>query len=322
MCHDILITVPLLFNRERLNVATMSNVITIWTLDMHLVVPTISSVPTTVGTRTSRPQSLRQNPPILLWRLQILPPKSVLKWRKPKICNPLINADTCDLHTSCEAACIPLMCKLPNDPHKIHGPGYTPDDRYVPLGSLCGHFRNVHGEAKPRHDIEVCCEVEDDLDSRHPHYEDEHAQCVGCYDCKFPQKVEDECCKVALGREEETGRYGNYGYEECDVDEYGNTLGRCDPQTEYCNSDCSCETIPTPAPSEPPTPAPTPKYCDVQDNPNKIHGWKENDNDNVVEQGDVCGYFKYVEGFEKPRHGKILARLVDILDIIAFFCGN
>jgi len=201
------------------------------------------------------------------------------------------------------------MCKLPNNPDKIHGPGHTPDDRYVPLGSLCGYFRYVQGEAKPRHDIDVCCEVEDDSDGRHPHFEDEHAQCVGCNDCKFPQKVADECCKVALGREEETGRYGNYGPKCrgktpvcCKCDEYSYT---CIGEGETCDY-TSCA---------PKTPAPTPKYCNVPDNPNKIHGWKENDDDKVVELGEVCGYFKYVGGFEKPRHGKSYN-----LDIIVNCC--
>ena len=107
MCHDILITISLLFNRERLNVAAMSNVILIWTLDMHLVVLTISSVPTTVGARTSRPQSLRQNPPILLWHQQILRPKSVLKWRSQR----------CAIHSSMPTLNLSILpAKLPAFP--------------------------------------------------------------------------------------------------------------------------------------------------------------------------------------------------------------
>lgn len=75
---------------------------------------------------------------------------------KPDICTPDPHVDDCDLHTSCGTACVPLMCKLPKDPHKIHGAGYTThDDRYVPLGRLCGHFRYVPGQPKPRHDVEV-----------------------------------------------------------------------------------------------------------------------------------------------------------------------
>ena len=161
------------------------------------------------------------------------------------------------MHTTCDHACIPLMCKLPDDPHKVHGPGYTPDDRFVPLGSLCGYMRYVQGFTphrgeEARHDVEVCCEVADESFSRHPHFVDEHAQCVGCGACKYPQKVADACCKVYgtdYGRDDE-GRYGDYGPAcksdkpiccKCGLNKY-----TCIGEDDHCDE--SLCTDPTPAP--------------------------------------------------------------------------
>lgn len=188
----------------------------------------------------------------------------------PKTCKPHDNADTCDAHTTCDYACIPLMCKLPDDPHKIHGPGYTPDDRYVPLGSLCGYMRYVEGytsRGESRHDVEVCCEVDESY-HRHPHYDDEGAQCTGCQTCKFPQKVSDACCKIAKGYDgnapEDVGRYGDYG-PACGNDKpicckCGENSYTCIGEEDHCSHD-SCPAPPTGTipPTPEPTPGPTPK---------------------------------------------------------------
>ena len=259
----------------------------------------------------------------------------------PETCNPLENdADTCDVHTTCDHACIPLMCKLPADHHKIHGPGYTPDDRFVPLGSLCGYMRYVEGftphRGEARHDVEVCCEVVEDATlSRHPHFVDEHAQCVGCGACKYPQKVADACCKVYgtdHGRDDE-GRYGDYGPAcgsdkpvccKCGLDKY-----TCIGKHDYCD-DSQCAD---------PTPPPVcgngmvedgehcelgddgnlvmhskcngheichdckcvPKTCTVPESPLKIHG--HGGGGGTVPVVGLCGYYKQVEGFPMSEAG-------------------
>ena len=109
---------------------------------------------------------------------------------KPKIetCNPLENADSCGLHSSCAYACVPKFCKLPKNPHKIHGPSHTDADTYVKLGDVCGWMDYVPGEPKPRHEIEVCCETTDT--SLDPHF----GKCDACANCVSPQRVNDACC--------------------------------------------------------------------------------------------------------------------------------
>jgi len=144
------------------------------------------------------------------------PPHCPEKIDYEKMCDPNINAgDTCNLHTSCQHACLPSYCKLPQyAPHKVQGYG-LPDDRYVKLGSVCGSMvygRDLlarHEGFSPRHEVEVCCLV-DDMTRMDDPYQD--GECVGCYDCEAPQKVNDVCCKIALGSNvEEMGRNGDYG---------------------------------------------------------------------------------------------------------------
>jgi hypothetical protein len=58
------------------------------------------------------------------------------------------------------------VCKLPKDNHhKILGyERPTDDDRYVTLGTLCGYFHYVQGNpVDGRHEVEVYCDVEDDV---------------------------------------------------------------------------------------------------------------------------------------------------------------
>jgi len=132
-------------------------------------------------------------------------------------CNPNMNADTCGLHTSCQHACLTTFCKLPrHDPHKIHGYNDIPNDRYVKLGSVCGSmvygqghdFRARNEGLTPRHEVEVCCLIDDMTQMDNP-YQD--GECVGCYYCDAPQKVNDVCCKIALSsNDEKMGRNGDF----------------------------------------------------------------------------------------------------------------
>lgn len=84
-------------------------------------------------------------------------------------------------------------------------------------------MKYVPGEPHmPRHLVEVCCEPLDDssVGGRHlvPMDDDEdHAQCLPCSDCDFPQKVNDVCCKIALGLDYDA-RYGSYE-PHCEDDE-------------------------------------------------------------------------------------------------------
>lgn len=164
------------------------------------------------------------------------------------MCDYRDNADTCGLHTACKPACVPKYCKLPDDnPHKIHGYADADGrggDQYVKLGSVCGYFHYVEGQPKPRHDVEVCCKVKDGSKWAEPPdmYD---AQCAGCYECDYPQKVNDACCKFAYyGRndeEEDMGRDGEYKHY-CPPDEvcckcgsgYGEDSYKCIHKHEKC----------------------------------------------------------------------------------------
>lgn len=103
--------------------------------------------------------------------------------------------DSCPVDSACKHACIPKYCKVPEDPHKIHGHGHHNDNSFVKLGSICGYFHYVEGY-DPRHAVEVCCEVypkfEQPIDDsiQYPHLYD--AQCAGCYQCEHPQFVRFE----------------------------------------------------------------------------------------------------------------------------------
>jgi len=133
-------------------------------------------------------------------------------------CDSNMNADTCGLHTLCQHACLPMFCKLPcHDPHKIHGYNDIPDDHYVELGSICGSMVYVKGHDfrarndgfSPRHEVEVCCLIDDMTQMVNP-YQD--GECVGCYYCDAPQKVNDVCCKIALScNDEKMGQNGDFG---------------------------------------------------------------------------------------------------------------
>lgn len=153
-------------------------------------------------------------------------------------CDPTIMADTCDIHTSCGAACIPTFCKLPHfNPHKIRG-APTPDDRYVKLGSVCGYFHYVEGFPAGRHDVEVCCEVDEKLlDRQHAHDDNELAQCVGCGACATPQRVSDVCCRIALGARLDDAPLDRMGVEE------ETRLGRDGNYGQHCPGDC-CKCAP------------------------------------------------------------------------------
>jgi len=141
-------------------------------------------------------------------------------------CDVDFPGDTCDAHTSCKPTCVPKYCKIPDhDPDKIHGYGNdaASDDHYVKLGSICGYFEYVEGEPKPRHAVEVCCEVIDTedsnpnfmMDNAHPY----DAQCAVCFNCDAPQFVNDACCKIANAPDAGVdGRNGNYD-PQCDDDE-------------------------------------------------------------------------------------------------------
>lgn len=78
----------------------------------------------------------------------------------------------------------------------------------------------VEGEPHdPRHLVEVCCEPKPGLPDKRDDVDvdEDYAQCLPCDDCDFPQKVNDDCCKIALGVDT-YARYGSYE-PHCDDDE-------------------------------------------------------------------------------------------------------
>jgi len=129
---------------------------------------------------------------------------------KLQTCDPRVSGDQCALQSSCKGTCVPKYCKVPDHgPHKVHGFGESSDsnyNQYVKLGSVCGYFHYVEGQPKPRHAVEVCCVVKND--NRSPVDFLEYGKCDGCEACDAPQKVNDACCKIALGGE--MGRDGDY----------------------------------------------------------------------------------------------------------------
>ena len=90
-----------------------------------------------------------------------------------------------------------------------------------------------------RHDVEVCCEVDEErrVDTG-PLEED--AFCVSCSDCKYPQKVNDACCKIA--GVSDMGRDGDYSeacpgdLECCKCGPFDISYKCIDPKTEVCDT--------------------------------------------------------------------------------------
>ncbi len=149
----------------------------------------------------------------------------------PPGCDYFAEGDVCDAHTSCQPTCVPKFCKLPDhDAHKILGFGDQEigPDHYVKLGSICAYMQPVEGDHRARHDIEVCCEVDESgrIDSSPPSYLYD-AECVGCSDCKSPQFVNDVCCKLA--------KYTGNGR-----DDLNDALGRDGYYTPYCSEEEQC----------------------------------------------------------------------------------
>lgn len=254
----------------------------------------------------------------------------------PEYCKKTDNADTCEVHTSCQMTCAPKYCEVPKNPQKIHGHGETNGKTYVQLGDVCGWMRYVVGEPiRPRHEVEVCCETAENIND--PNY----GKCDACGACVYPQKINPACCALAnaeYGRMDRAGDYDGCPHPDypicckCGPDEYA-CIGKDEDCTNMCPTPdptfsptysptpkptVAPTPFPTPSPTRKPTPiptsfptprptpnptiAPTPKtLCPVPSNPLKIHGPGDEKN-RYVDLGDICGYMRNVEGYSRPRH--------------------
>lgn len=231
----------------------------------------------------------------------------------PKLdyCELSADKDSCGVHTSCKPTCTPKFCKLPpSNSHKIHGwDGENVGDKYVKLGDVCGWFDYVVGEPLPRHEVEVCCETTG-MDSD-PHF----GECAACGGCLHPQKVDPACCALA-NKNDGMDRAGDFGgcpspgkpvCCKCGVNEYA-----CIGVDEHCTDTC-----PTLAPTEPPTPAPSPLPQCTLPKTHKIHGYKSDGIDHVVDLGDICGSFHYVKGEHIGRHEvEVCCKVDETLDFL------